>query len=75
MYFKKFWLFAVMIDKEGNLKISELEQKYNNLETRMSKVEACLRDANRRREGLHGTIEKLKKETLSRTDALKELRG
>jgi chromosome segregation ATPase len=44
--------------------IKELEQKYNNLEQRLSKVESCLRDANRRGEELHKGIKRLKKENL-----------
>ena len=45
--------------------IKELEQKYNDLEQRLSKVEDCLRDANRRQEEFHKAVERLKKETLS----------
>jgi chromosome segregation ATPase len=44
------------------MNIRELEQKYNNLEQRLSKVEDCLRDANRRGEELHKGIVWLKKE-------------
>jgi len=45
--------------------IKELEQKYNNLEKRLSKVESCLREADRKRRILHMAIDKSKKETLS----------
>jgi hypothetical protein len=44
------------------LNIKELEQKHNNLEQRLLKVESCLRDANRRGEKLHKGIVWLKKE-------------
>jgi len=46
------------------MNIKELEQKYNDMEQRLAKVESCLRDANRRGEELHKGIAWLKKENL-----------
>jgi chromosome segregation ATPase len=44
------------------LTIKELEQKYSDLDIRLSKAEDCLRDANRRREELRRGVEWLKQE-------------
>ena len=54
--------------------IEELEQKYNDLEMRVSKVESCLRGANKKRLLLHKAIEKSKMETLSQA-SLREEQG
>jgi hypothetical protein len=49
------------------LTIKELEQKHKELEARLSKVEGCLQDANRRREAfctdMHKAAEYLRKES------------
>jgi hypothetical protein len=42
------------------LNIKELEQKYNDFEKRLSKVESCLRDTSRR----HGRVTQLIRESL-----------
>lgn len=53
--------------------IKGLEQKYNDLDRRLSKVEDCLRDANRRSEEFSEALDKFRKGTLSQTDAQLEL--
>jgi septation ring formation regulator EzrA len=47
--------------------IKELEQKYSDLEGRLSKVEDCLREVSRRHQGFRQAIVRFRKETLSQT--------